>query len=66
MKPIYLLGLVPFIGMLGLLPLVNRVTPYVLGVPFVLFWVVMWVLLTSGIMLIIFKLDPANKEGDLE
>ncbi|USK33092.1 DUF3311 domain-containing protein [Bacillus sp. F19] len=66
MKPIYLLGLVPFIGMLGLLPIVNRVTPYVLGVPFILFWIVMWVLLTSGIMLIIFKLDPANKEGDFE
>jgi hypothetical protein len=66
MKPIYLLGLVPFIGMLGLLPIVNRVTPYVLGVPFILFWIVMWVLLTSGIMFIIFKLDPANKEGDFE
>ncbi|MGM0922239.1 MAG: DUF3311 domain-containing protein [Bacillota bacterium] len=66
MKPIYLLGLVPFIGMLGLLPIVNRVTPYVLGVPFILFWIVMWVLLTSGIMLLIFKLDPANKEGDFE
>jgi hypothetical protein len=66
MKPIYLLGLVPFIGMLGLLPIVNRVTPYVLGLPFILFWIVMWVLLTSGIMLIIFKLDPANKEGDFE
>jgi Protein of unknown function (DUF3311) len=66
MKPIYLLGMVPFIGMLGLLPIVNRVTPYVLGVPFILFWIVMWVLLTSTIMLIIFKLDPANKEGDFE
>jgi hypothetical protein len=36
----------------------------VLGMPFILFWIVLWVILTAVIMAIVFKLDPANKEGD--
>ena len=64
MKFIHVLSLIPFIGMLGMLPFVNKIEPYVLGMPFVLFWIVMWVVLTSVIMAIIFKLDPNNKEGD--
>ncbi|AEN89811.1 hypothetical protein BMWSH_2929 [Priestia megaterium WSH-002] len=34
MKIIYLLCLLPFVGILGLLPLVNKVTPFILGMPF--------------------------------
>ena len=66
MKVIHCLSMLPFIGMLGFLPLVNRVEPYVLGMPFIMFWVVLWVVLTSVTMAIVFKLDPANKEGDVE
>lgn len=64
MKFIHVLSLIPFIGMLGMLPFVNKIEPYVLGMPFILFWIVMWVILTSVIMAIIFKLDPNNKEGE--
>ncbi|AXI29195.1 hypothetical protein CIB87_09275 [Priestia megaterium] len=64
MKMIYLLCLLPFVGILGLLPLVNKVTPFILGMPFFLFWIVMWVILTSFIMGIVYKLDPAVKGGD--
>ena len=64
MKPIHLLALLPFLGILGGISFANRATPYVLGMPFILFWVVMWVVITSGLMAIVFKLDPANKEGD--
>lgn len=49
--------------MLFFLPLVNRVEPFVLGMPFIVFWIFLWVVLTSGIMAIVFKLDPANQEG---
>lgn len=66
MKMIHFLSVLPFIGMLGFLPLVNRVEPYVLGMPFIMFWVVLWVILTSVIMAIVFKFDPANQEGDVE
>ncbi|MEJ8544776.1 DUF3311 domain-containing protein [Brevibacillus borstelensis] len=58
------LGFVPFLGMLGGIPFVNRVEPYVFGMPFVLFWIVMWVVLTSGIMALVNKLDPVNREEE--
>ncbi|MET3288903.1 UNVERIFIED_CONTAM: hypothetical protein ABID98_001473 [Brevibacillus sp. OAP136] len=64
MKLIHILGVLPFIGMLGLLPRINQVTPFVLGMPFILFWFVLWVVLTSVILAIIFRIDPANREGD--
>ncbi|CAM5795597.1 MULTISPECIES: DUF3311 domain-containing protein [Brevibacillus] len=64
MKLIHLLALLPFIGILGCIGFVNKVEPYVLGLPFLLFWIVLWVVLTSVIMAIIYKLDPANKRGD--
>ncbi|RID86536.1 DUF3311 domain-containing protein [Peribacillus asahii] len=64
MKIIYILSIVPFIGILGFLPLVNRVEPFVLGMPFNIFWMAMWTVLTSVILGIMYKLDPRNQEGD--
>jgi hypothetical protein len=64
MKFTHFLSFLPFIGMLGFLPLVNRVEPYVLGMPFILFWFVLWVVLTSATIGVIYVLDPANREGD--
>ena len=66
MRPINLLAVLPFIGILVGTPFVNRVEPYVLGMPFILFWIVMWVVVSSIIMAIIYAVDPANKEGDAE
>lgn len=60
-KPIHLLGVIPFLGILGGIFFANRVTPYVLGMPFNLFWLVMWVVLISAIMAVIYRLDPANR-----
>ncbi|GAA4726761.1 DUF3311 domain-containing protein [Brevibacillus fulvus] len=60
----YILAALPFIGVLVCIPFANKVEPYVFGLPFVLFWIVMWVVLTSILMGIIYKLDPANKEGE--
>jgi hypothetical protein len=64
MKIVYILSLIPFIGILGFLPFVNRIEPYVLGIPFIMFWMAMWVVLTSVILGIMYKLDPRNREGD--
>jgi hypothetical protein len=63
---IYLLGALPFLGILGGIIFANRVEPFVLGMPFILFWIVMWVVLTSVIMAIIYNLDPVNKEDETE
>jgi hypothetical protein len=65
MKIQHLLALIPFIGLLGGIPFANKVTPYVFGMPFILFYIVLWVVLTSGIMAIVYKLDPANKEEEI-
>ncbi|TJZ56165.1 DUF3311 domain-containing protein [Streptomyces piniterrae] len=37
---------VPYVLYLGVLPLVNRVTPTVLGLPFLFFWMLLATLLT--------------------
>jgi hypothetical protein len=65
-KAIHVLALLPFIGILGGITLANKVTPYVLGMPFLLFWMVLWTVLTSLIMFTVYRLDPANREGDRE
>jgi hypothetical protein len=62
MKMHQLIALIPFIGLLGGIPFANKVTPYVLGMPFILFYIVLWVVLSSVVMGIVFKMDPANKE----
>ena len=48
------------------LPLVNRVEPFVLGMPFNMFWMVMWTILSSVILGIMYKLDPRNGQGEEE
>ncbi|MGE6376925.1 DUF3311 domain-containing protein [Peribacillus muralis] len=62
MKPVYLLGLIPFIGILVGSVFASKVNVIVLGMPFLLFWHTLWLVISSGIMLIIYKLDPINKE----
>lgn len=53
------LALLPAIGMLAGVPFANRVEPYVLGLPFLLFWIVLWVVITSVVMGVIYALDRA-------
>ena len=62
MRPLYLLASLPFIGILGGIAFANRVEPFVLGMPFILFWIVLWVVLTSVIMAVVYRFDPANRE----
>ncbi|GEN36810.1 DUF3311 domain-containing protein [Aneurinibacillus danicus] len=41
---IWLLSLIPAIGSLTV---INRVEPYVFGLPFIVFWATAWLILTS-------------------
>ncbi len=41
-----LLVMLPIAALSVAIPLVNRIEPRVLGLPFLLFWIVLWVLLT--------------------
>ncbi len=54
------LAALPALGMLGGVPFANRVEPFVLGLPFLLFWILLWVVVTSGIMGLIYALDQAG------
>lgn len=66
MKLIYLLAALPFLGLLGGMVFANRVEPLVLGLPFVLFCILTWVVLTSVVMAVMYVLDPANREDEAE
>ena len=41
---------IPFITLVFALPLVNRIEPVILGFPFLLFWILSWVVLTPAIL----------------
>ncbi|WP_428537465.1 DUF3311 domain-containing protein [Rhodopila sp.] len=56
------LAVLPFLGILVGVPLLNRVEPLVLGMPLILTWIVYWIVLTSVIMAIIYLFDPANRD----
>jgi Protein of unknown function (DUF3311) len=40
----------------------NRVTPLVFGMPLLLAWLVVWIVLTPAIMAVVFRFDPANRK----
>jgi hypothetical protein len=58
------LAALPFIGMLIGPVFLNRTQPLVFGMPLLLAWLVMWVVLTSAILAVIYAFDPANRGGD--
>jgi hypothetical protein len=60
------LSLVPFLGICGAVPWANRVEPYVLGMPFLVFWVGAWSVLTSGCMALVHVLRTGSAEADGE
>jgi hypothetical protein len=57
MRLTHALSGLPFVGILAGIFFANRVEPYVLGLPFALFWVTLWVLLTAVIMAVVYRLD---------
>ena len=51
----------PFVGILAGIFFANRTEPFVLGLPFALFWVTLWVVLTAAIMALIYRLDHHDR-----
>lgn len=45
-----LLGLIPFVAVCFLVPLWDRIYPRVLGIPFNLFWLTLWIVITPLFM----------------
>ncbi len=67
-----LLGFIPFLTLVFALPLVNRLEPVIIGLPFILFWIVLWVFLTPFILMAAYQIekringDEGQKEVDKE
>jgi hypothetical protein len=64
MRNIRWLAVIPFLALIVGPFFVNRTEPLVLGLPFLLAWIVVWILLTSAIMAVIYTADPANREHE--
>lgn len=52
-----LLASIPFVALVFLLPVVNRIEPIILGLPFLLFWIVTWVFLTPFLLFVAYRLE---------
>jgi hypothetical protein len=61
MKPQHALSALPLAGILVGIFFANRTEPYVLGLPFVLFWLLAWVVLAAGIMALVHRLDDRER-----
>lgn len=61
MRKLRWLAALPFIGVLIGPFFLNRVEPFVLGLPLLLAWLVLCVLGTSAIMALIYVTDPENR-----
>ncbi len=57
MRLTHALSSLPFFGILGGIFFANRTEPFVLGLPFALFWITLWVVLSALIMAIVYRLD---------
>ena len=61
--PAIIIGLVvPMFAILGLFPFWNKIEPFVLGFSFNYFWIFLWIFLTSGCLLVAYRLDPKNRD----
>ena len=59
-----LLALIPFVAMCFTVPLWDRIDPMLLGLPFNLFWLIVWVVLTSLCLAIAYRRERARDKPD--
>lgn len=55
------LALIPFIGMCFSVALWDRIEPVMLGLPFNLFWLCAWIVLSSLLMAIALRIESAHR-----
>jgi hypothetical protein len=59
-----LFGLIPFVAMCFSVPLWDRVHPVVLGIPFNLFWLISWIVLSTLCMWAAYRVEAARHRAD--
>jgi len=62
MRMVRWLALLPFLAMLVGPFFVNRVTPFLFGMPFLLAWFVIWIFISAAIMAVIYRFDPVKRD----
>ena len=55
------IGFIPFLAMCFSVALWDRVEPVVLGIPFNLFWLICWIILSSGCLWLAYRLDGGEE-----
>jgi uncharacterized protein DUF3311 len=55
------LAVIPPLGMLVGVPLLNRPRPLILGLPPLMAWIILWILVTPVVLGVIFALDRTNE-----
>lgn len=55
------LAVLPPLGMLGGVPFVNRARPLIFGLPPLMAWIILWILLTPAVLGLIFVLDRTRE-----
>ncbi len=55
-----LIGLVPFSAVCFSVPLWDRVRPLVLGLPFNLFWLILWIVCTPLLMWLAYRIEKGG------
>jgi hypothetical protein len=58
-----LLGLVPFVAVCFTVSLWDRIYPTVFGLPFNMFWLVTWLLLTPLVMWGVYRIEGRRNSG---
>ena len=64
-----LLGLIPFVAMCLSVALWDRVDPMIVGIPFNLFWLICWIVLSTLCMWAAYRVEAARdkkKDGGAE
>lgn len=59
-----LLGLIPFIAMCLSVSLWDRIQPMIFGLPFNLFWLIAWIVLSSLCMWAAYRVEAARNRKD--
>ena len=55
---------IPFVTLVFALPLVNRLEPVIMGLPFLLFWILLWVVLTPPILFAAYLCEKKFNKAD--
>lgn len=58
------IGLVPFLGMCFSVPLWDRTTPAIFGLPFNLVWLIAWIVISSGCMALVNRIEQRRGKKD--